>query len=185
MSVRRGIAIGGVIAGLALVAVLGTATLIDRAGGGRVYSLAQVEDGLLKNPKAWLGRTVRVRAVISVLAAPCSLIVGGCGRAPASYYALEAPPAASTQDPSSLIQPLPLTVGTADSVSQTLQRIPLLRNLVPGPPRLLEPGVVRVRLAPTQAPVCALILCYQALLLGPPPDGSAEHASMSRHPLRN
>src|SRR5690242_3971262 len=99
MGVRKGLAIGVVALAVALAVVLGTVAYTD-GSGGRVYSLAQVEVGLRKHPTTWLGRVVRVRAVIADLAAPCTLIVGGCGRSPASYFALEAPPAASTQSPS-------------------------------------------------------------------------------------
>lgn len=39
----------------------------DQASMGPIYSLAQVQAGLYRNPQAWAGRTVRVRAHIEDL----------------------------------------------------------------------------------------------------------------------
>jgi hypothetical protein len=172
MSARKAIGIAAAIAGLALAGVRGTQVLGGRLGlGVPVYSLAQVEAGLRQRPGAWVGKAVRVRARLSVLAAPCALMYGGCGLAPASYYALDAGEAGGTHSPRSPLPPLVLEVGAEDPLYARLRDIPVLKNLVPDPPRLQVVGVTTVRLEPTSPRVaCRVNLCYHALLLGPPPD---------------
>lgn len=171
MSAKTKLRIGAVIVGLVLVGVPGLQILSDRLGlASPVYSLVQVEDGLKRHPGAWVGKAIRVRARFSLLAAPCALIYGGCGLAPARYYALDAGVAGGTRLPGRTLPPLVLEVGAEDPLYTTLQHIPILRELVPRPPRLRAVEVTMVRLEPSSPRVaCEVNLCYHALLLGPPP----------------
>ncbi len=168
---KKGIGIVALVAGLVVVGFPGTQVIGDRLGLDRpVYSLAQVEHGLRHQPAAWVGKAVRVRARISLLASPCTLILGGCGLSPTSYYALEDVAAGSNRFPVFAVPPLVLQLGAEDPLYQTLQQIPVLQNLVPGPPLLQAEQVTTVRLEPSaQKIACGVVLCYQALLLGPPP----------------
>jgi hypothetical protein len=172
MSAKMKIRVGAALAGLVLVGVPGLRVLRDRLGlASPVYSLAQVEDGLRQRPGAWVGRAIRVRARLSSLAAPCALMYGGCGVAPARYYALDAGVPGSTRFPRGTLPPLVLEVGAEDPLYTTLQQIPVLRDLVPRPPRLQAVEVAMVRLEPSPPQIaCGVRLCYHALLLGPPPD---------------
>jgi hypothetical protein len=64
-----------------------------------------------------------------------------------------------------------LEVGAEDPLYARLQQIPVLRDLLPKPPRLRAVEVTTVRLAPSSPQLaCGVSLCYHALLLGPPPD---------------
>jgi hypothetical protein len=171
MSARTKIGIGAVIAGLVLAGVPGIRILSDWLGlDSPVYPVAQVEEGLRHHPSAWAGRTIRVRARLSLLAAPCALMYGGCGLMPARYYALDTGAAGSARSPDSTVPPLVLDIGAEDPLYTWLRHIPVLRDLAPSPPRLQAIQVTIVRLEPLSPPIaCALPLCYHALLLGPPP----------------
>jgi hypothetical protein len=172
MSAKTKLGVGAVIAGLVLVGVLGILVLRDRLGlESPVYSLAQVENGLRHHPGAWVGKAIRVRARLTVLATPCALIDGGCGLAPASYYALDGGASGSSRFPDFSVPPLVLEVGAEDPLYARLQQIPVLKDLVPRPPRLQAVEVMMVRLAPSSPPLaCGVSLCYHAVLLDPPPN---------------
>jgi hypothetical protein len=172
MSAKTKLGVGAVIAGLVLIGVLGTPVLRDWLRlDSPVYSLAQVEDGLRHHPGAWMGKVTRVRARLTMLAAPCALIDGGCGLAPASYYALDGGAAGSSRFPGTGVLPLVLEVGAEDPLYARLQQIPVLKDLAPRPPRLQAVAVMMVRLEPSSPQLaCWVSLCYHAVLVGPPPN---------------
>ena len=62
-----------VAVGLVLIASTVTAVVGHANPAGPVYTVAQVQSGLYRNPQAWAGRTVRVRAQMETLG-------GGMGR---------------------------------------------------------------------------------------------------------
>jgi hypothetical protein len=171
MSAKTKLGVGAVIAGLVLGSVSGIQVLRDRLGlESPVYSLAQVEAGLRQHPGAWVGKAIRVRARLTVLATPCALIDGGCGLAPASYYVLDGGAAGSSRFPGTGVLPLVLEVGAENPLYARLEHIPGLRDLVPRPPRLQAVAVTMVRLEPSSPQLgCWVSLCYYAVLLGPPP----------------
>jgi hypothetical protein len=172
MSVKTTIRIGAIAAGVVLVGVLGFRLHGEIPGlDSPVYPLAQVEAGLRQHPAVWVGKAVRVRARLSVLAAPCAMMLGGCGLAPARYYALDAGVAGSIRAPRDTVPPLVLDVGAEDPFYAGLQHIPVLGDLAPRPPRVQAVGVMLVRLEPSSSRLaCGVNLCYHAVLLGPPPN---------------
>ncbi len=56
-----------VAVGLVLIASTVTAVVGHANPAGPVYTVAQVQSGLYRNPQAWAGRTVRVRAQMETL----------------------------------------------------------------------------------------------------------------------
>jgi hypothetical protein len=156
---------------LPLAVLLGLAPLAIRwlaAGPGHgqasaVYTVAQVRDHLARDRAAWVGRTVRIRA----LAEPCPARGNpygpmGCPR-----------PQPDLADPegADLADPLPLVVGSGSPLLAALRRLPLVGGWVPplpAPPwEVLHTYQVRLQAAPGGS--CGVALCFEAVLLDAAP----------------
>ena len=115
------------------------------------------------------------------LAGVLAVTVAGCSAAPRPAPARQKPPVsyylalgdslAVGVQPDAAGTSVETPSGYADKLYATLRRIPVLRDLVPRPPHLRAEGVTMVRLEPSPTQIaCGVSLCYQALLLGPPPN---------------
>jgi hypothetical protein len=151
------------LAALSAVALVAGVVAIQRAlDAGPVYSVDQVRVGLVNNPRAWLGRTIRVRGIVP------------------SYYcpgpiSLSCPPAPSTTLHSvarASDRSLPLFFGSAEGEASLFQSEPILRSLLPGPQHLLRgrAAVYRVRLQALAGDVCGYWPCYVTVLIDAAPD---------------
>ncbi len=128
-----------------------------------VYALAVVQAGLIRSPGAWVGRTVRVRAVAAM---PCVTRMGGANRACTSWrLALLDASAPSTATA------LPLQGAPPPPLLAALRRLPLASWLVASPQQVrwgaLSAYRVLLQAAPTA--VCDAPPCYEALLLDAAP----------------
>jgi len=134
-----------VLAALALVVAIIMATGQRPTPAGAVYTVAQARAGLARNPRAWVGRTILVRALVI----RCRLVEGCVALPPGiprvgfvdGIPIIEMPRAAV------LSQALPLQVGE-DPFRSFLRRIPLLHGVIPAPRQLspAHPATYRVRL---------------------------------------
>lgn len=94
LAVRRLYAVGqparlaGLIALLAVAAIVLVARTLAPASADRIYSVAEVERGLGHNPGVWVGRTVRVRGDVVVLKSVSSRGGGPVGGGYVSLCAL-------------------------------------------------------------------------------------------------
>jgi hypothetical protein len=99
---------------LVVASAAGLALAPGRAGAGQVYTVAQVNAGLARNPAAWVGRVVQVhgRAVIPIIhdtVACCSALL---------------------VDPNAPTQRIHLAWRAVSPVLAALLRIPLVKALV-------------------------------------------------------
>jgi hypothetical protein len=137
-----------------------------------VYGVAALQAHLEREGAAWLGRTVRVRAVL----APCGGISPHGGRPCLNFgpWLVDSAggPAAGS---------LPLQLGPAPQPLALVRRIPLLDRLLPGPQALSWDAVAvyRVRLVGCTSP--AVPTCYAAVLLDAAPV-TADPAGLSGWP---
>jgi hypothetical protein len=115
---------GLLLAPMGLVLAVGLVVALrggSRGVAGPVYTVAQVQAGLMDRPPAWVGPTIWVRG----LAAPCPWR-GGTARlwqCADDPFILVADPA----DPRAA--PLPLSPPAPDTLLAVLQRLPLLHAL--------------------------------------------------------
>ncbi len=165
-----------VAVGLVLIASTVTAVVGHANPAAPIYSLAQVQAGLYRNPQAWAGRTVRVRAQMETLdgnetAQPLS-------SRPSPYDNLLSmppgsrmeiilgPPFSSHADPSASYPAVSLFVGprVADPLRSALRRLPVIGRMVPTPDfestsqNFASPKVFVLRLLPRGEYFDALLL---------------------------
>jgi len=137
------IGLGGVIlaVGSVVVPVVGAPTAPP------IYTVAQVQRGVQHDPRAWTGRTVRVRAVSGTQY---------CADRAGRHCVVE------IGDAGSLDTPAPLALGTEDAVLSVLRRLPLVGSTMPGP-QVLHTGRTAVyRIAVLVHPVCTVRPCSDA-----------------------
>jgi hypothetical protein len=136
---------------------------------GPVYSMAALDGGLVRRPRAWLGRTLRVHAL---LGGKCTAMAGLYTQSCASWELALTDPAGD-QD----IVPLPLAWGAAPPLIAALRRLPLLKLLVPAPQVVHSSAaaIYRIRLQTTSCTALDGPVCYGALLLDArQPDNSTD-----------
>lgn len=149
------------VSGLAIVAWVTLASAYP-AAHGPVYSVARVRGQLARDPRAWVGRVVRLRARAELCPAEIADEGAGCGPA----HPVLAPP-----DAADAAEPLPLAAVPDPPLPALLRRLPPLAGMLPAPQRVDwgSVAVYRVRLAtavcdPYQPPPC-----YAAQLLAGAP----------------
>ena len=143
---RRTIAVAVLfpLGALALVSVM-VLMVRGQSSTGPIYSLAQVQAGLYRDPRVWAGRTVSVRAQIDALSGDGTL--RPISRRPSPYDNLLSmpagsrmeitlgPPPSSRADPGASYPAVSLFVGprVSDPLLSALRRWPVLRRIVPAP----------------------------------------------------
>jgi len=137
------IGLGGVILAVGSIVV----PVVGHAAVPPIYTVAQVQRGVQHNPRAWTGRTVRVRAVSGTryctdrVGRHCVVEIGDAG---------------------SLDTPAPLALGAEDTVLALLRQLPLVGSTMPGP-QVLHTGRTAVyRIAVLVHPVCTVRPCSDA-----------------------
>jgi hypothetical protein len=163
---RRCLALSVVLLGL-LLAGLAIAILGRHEDQGPVYSVAQVQARLERQPDRWLGLPVRLRAV----AEPCPM----WGSASMGMHCLSSQPVLVDQA-NSLADSLPLTWRQQSSLLAFLRGIPLVGELLPAPrmANWAAPATYRVQFRAAPATSCGYSPCYRALLLDAAPDAPGE-----------
>jgi hypothetical protein len=148
---------------LTAILVLGVAVLalgsLDRVNGP-TYTLAQVEAGLRRHPSAWVGRTIRLEAVVT--SQPL-----GCPSGPSLVCQIVSPLTVYSSD-ILLVSPEP------DPFLDRLRALPAIGPLLPGPQPSSGDGTFRVtiRAAPTGY-LCPRRPCFEAVLPDAGPEGAA------------
>jgi hypothetical protein len=122
---RSSLLLGGLL-GLLLAAGLALVALAMPQGHGPVYSVAQVQAGLVEHPQDWIGRTVQVRAI----AEPC--LAWGSPHDALHCHTLQ-PQLVDSREPD-LVNPLPLALETQSPVLRALRHLPVLKRLLLPPP---------------------------------------------------
>jgi hypothetical protein len=186
-----------VAVGLALLTIAVAAAVLlvrDRTeAGGPTYTVGEVEAGLQKDPAAWLGRTIRLRASALPFPAPCrGPTQAACG---GSYWLVKqsslVDSLASNQDgyggwsvaevDQLFSQPAPVSLllyPEPDRLLATLRRVPWLGGLLPRPQPVFGGVIYRVRLRLAERDAhCGYGPCYWAILAdaGPVPTGGTLH----------
>jgi hypothetical protein len=145
---------------LALVLGTGIAAMIGTSHSHQppLYTVAEVQTHLARNPGAWAGRTLLVRGLVT----------------PAGCEAWPAPESTSCRDRRQGIRdaegftPLPLTLGAPNPLLGLLRRLPAVSRLVPPPPTP-HMGVLatyRIQLRAVAEGLCGgTAYCYEAVLL--------------------
>ena len=124
-----------------------------------LYSLAAMRAQLARQPQAWVGKTVAIRAIV----APCPWWGGTarlrhCGGRQLVLFGDSAGVPAD---------PLPLVRPPSHSLLAALRALPLVGALLPAPP-LLHWGAAaryRIRLRPAVVTGCGTGTCFEAVLL--------------------
>lgn len=134
--------------------------------GAQVIAIGVLQRQLTRDPAAWVGRTLVVRARAVAKHWWLDRHSGGI----ATLVSLVDPAATDRTDG------LPLARGPADPVLATLRWLPLLGRLAPAPqrPRWGTPAFYRVRLQTLPGSSCAS--CYEALLLDADPSATRSWA---------
>lgn len=148
---------------LALTALAPSTVAILAAGSWHrvdspTYSLAQVEAGLRHHPFAWVGRTIRLKAIVTWQPLDCP-----SGPAPVCQTVS---PLTVYSSQILLVHPEP------DPFLDRLRSLSALGPLLPRPQPLVGRGIFRVRLQPAPAgSPCGPQPCYWAILpdAGSPP----------------
>lgn len=155
------------------------------AGGpvrGPVYSLGQVEAGLVQNPQAWKGRTVLVRALVQYEPCPYRLANGNVGHTFFYRYECYLAPAwvadrLRSHKPFTFPTPFVLAADPPRVPAFFLHSLPLVGPFVPlprleevDPPLDTEPHVYRILLVPprdcNRYTTGGLTPCPRAKLIG-------------------
>jgi hypothetical protein len=122
--------------------------------GRQVYTVAQVQAGLLRNPAAWTDRTLWLRG--TAVDSPCPPGFSICG--PKAFFV-------DDDGPAPVFDQLPLDLHGDETAVAVLRRVPWLRNLLPRAPAIEwdMPATYFVRV---QALPCAPIstACYEAVV---------------------
>lgn len=149
---------------LALLALILITIPAIRALGGRqdrglVYSVEEVTAQLERNPAAWVGRDVHIRAV----AEPCP----AWGSPHSPLHCKSSRPILADPDGADLSEPLPLVVNPESPLLAFVRTLPLPAWLAPPPatPTWERVRTYRVRLRPTAVQGCGAARCFEALLL--------------------
>ena len=144
----------------ALPLSLATRALATSPAAGPVYTLAALDADLARRPRAWLGRTLRVQAL---LGGKCVAMVGLYTQSCASWEMALTDPAGDQA-----VAPLPLTWGDPPSLIALLRRLPLLGWLAP-PPQIAHSSATATYRIKLQTTPCAALddgpVCYGAQLL--------------------
>jgi hypothetical protein len=147
---------------LLLVADL-VATAHSRHGErGPVYSVAALRAGLVRDPGAWLNRTVRVRGV----AAPCEVTMSGPNSPRRGGLPVLLDNSTAGGDAA-----LPFGRAQPDPAYAALRRLPLLGRLVPSPADFAwgTPAAYTVEIVAEPFPVAGTVDGYRLLLVDAAP----------------
>ena len=154
---------------LAVVVVAGSLALIAwvvlasayPAAHGPVYSVVAVRGELARDPHAWVGQVVRLRARAELC--PPEIADAGVGCGPA--HPVLAPPEAAD-----VAEPLPLVPGPGAPLT-FLRHFPPLASLLPAPQQIVWGAVwvYRVRLSVAACDAYQPPPCYAAQLLDAAP----------------
>jgi hypothetical protein len=146
-----------------LVLILASGVMFARACGlgasSRTYTVAAIQVGLRHDRAAWLGRTIRVRAVLTA----CSTWSG----APGASVCVDRRPALLDAMGAATAGPLPLAWGAEHPVLALLRALPVVGGMVPGPqaPVWGVAATYRVRLEVGRCAASGVAPCWRALLL--------------------
>ncbi len=167
---------------LVAVAISGTA-LFPRSVTSPVYTVMQVRDGLARNPSAWVGRTVRVRASVTGMAVGLGVAPnnGGTGQPPnlldlppGTYAWIVLGPDGPVRDGSLAYYPdarLVVSPRAPDPFLTAIHRLPLVGGFIHvpylgyAPADLARPRVFVLYLPSKSKRVCTHGPCQDALLL--------------------
>jgi hypothetical protein len=143
----------GVLLGLALATGLAAVALRRPLDQGPVYTVAQVQAQLQRQPGAWAGRTVRVRGVATQWCMP--------------GYSRCLRPHLSDPDLEVASEPLLLAWAAPDPLLAFVRRVPLL----PAPQAVhwIADATYRVELRDMPGEPCGAATCYEAVLLDAAP----------------
>jgi hypothetical protein len=133
-----------------------------------VYSEAAVQMNIIRSPGAWIGRTVRVRALVGN---SCATWMGGANPACISWQ-----PALLDPSAPSAASALPLVGAPQPPLLAALRQLPLVGGLVQSPQRIRWGALTtyRVRLSVAPTTLCGAVRCYEALLLDAAPSSLEE-----------
>jgi hypothetical protein len=159
---RSSLLLGGLL-GLALATGLAAVALRSRLDHGPVYTLVQVQDRLVLQPRAWVGRPIQVRG----RATRCFMLVEH-GHVRCLPLLL---PRLSDPDADAASAPLLMARAAPDSLLVFVRRVPLLGGLLPAPQVVHwgEVATYRVELRAMPDESCGAATCYEALLLDAAP----------------
>jgi hypothetical protein len=155
-----------VLPGLVLVTGLELVASASHMNHRRVYTVAEVQAHLADDPRAWLGRIVRVRGIARACqpsGSPARVLF--CRRRPQDL--LDPGPVGASD-------PMPLAWSARGSWLTVLRRVPVLGQLMPAPQRLRwgAEATYRVQIRAVPAGSCTSVPCDEALLLDVAPDSS-------------
>jgi len=168
---------------LLIAASISGAALFPQTATGPVYTVMQVRDGLARNPSAWVGRTVRVRASITGMAVGLGVAPnnGGTGQPPnlldlppGTYAWIVLGPAGPARDGSLAYYPdarLVVSPRAPDPFLTAIHRLPLVGGFIHvpylgyAPANLARPRVFVLYLPSKSKGVCTHGPCQDALLL--------------------
>lgn len=145
-------------AGLMLVAGLVTAVMAPSSSSEQegIYAVPQVLQGLIRDPGAWVGRTVLVRG--TAVQPPI-----GCAPhhwCPVALFKTQRP----QSGPALLLEP-----GPSDPLVARLRQVPFVDHMVPGPQRLhlSAPAVYRLQFQAVPGVSCGAgaVPCVNAMLV--------------------
>ena len=166
---------------LSILGVAGLAAVFGAGSAREVYSVADVRAGLARDPHAWAGQTVLIRADVIGSWFPVRWVSATASRPSAGRTGLVQLLISLPQPGGVLVdnstQPpalgLPLAFAPEDQVLSFLRRLPWIGRFAPGPQRLSvdpgQPAVYRVRIQVAPAGSCVHRPCYEALLLDSAP----------------
>jgi hypothetical protein len=164
--IAAGLLLGLLALSLATLAGAGCARAwwarIGSAQSEPVYTLAALRASLERDPSAWLGRTVRMRAIPALRW--CFVWT-----TPSPSCQLWEPALVGTG--TGAAEPLPLAWGSAPAPLAYLRRVPVLGALAP-PPQAIRwgaPGIYRVQLHATTCFAPGMSPCYEAMVLDSSP----------------
>lgn len=156
------VAAASIVTALALAIALCLPSPGSSLSTSPVYSMAQIQAYLARQPGQWLGRTVRLWA----LAQPCP--TWGSPHSPLHCAGWQ--PQLVDPDDAALNPPLPLVARSGGSLFGLLRRLPLVGRLLPVQRLVWErPEAYRVRLRAQTSRSCLASSCYEALLLDAAP----------------
>lgn len=168
---------------LLIAASISGAALFPRAATYPVYTVMQVRDGLARNPSAWVGRTVRVRASVTGMAVGLGVAPnnGGTGQPPnlldlppGTYARIVLGPDGPVRDGSLAYYPdarLVVSPRAPDPFLTAIHRLPLVGGFIHvpylgyAPANLAHPRVFVLYLPSKSKGVCTHGPCQDALLL--------------------
>ena len=149
--------------GLLVFTALAVPALGGREDQGPVYSVAALNTRLARDPEAWAGKIVRIRAI----AEPCP--AWGSPHSPLHCTTIR-PDLVDLNGPD-LSEPLLLVVSPEDRLLTLIHQVPILSRIVPPvpAPRWEDLRTYRVRLRAAPAGSCSSPPCYEAVLVDATP----------------